>query len=61
MMATLTLQDRTGDVWVQPDSTVDSWDSVGQQPRQEWQRRQVELAWGPVIEVIEVIEPKGGK
>jgi hypothetical protein len=57
-MGTLTLQDRTGDVWVQPDSSVDSWNAAGHAVRQEWQRHQVELAWGPVIEVI---EPKDGK
>jgi hypothetical protein len=57
-MSVVTLQDRTGDVWVQPDSSVDSWNDVDVPSRIEWQRFQVELAWGPVIEVI---EPKGGK
>lgn len=46
-----TLLDRTGDTWVQPDVSVDSWEISGSDYRMEWRRREIELAWGPVTEV----------
>lgn len=52
-MDRISLLDRNQDTWVQPDPAVDSWSAVGSLVRSDWLRREVELAWGPVTEVIE--------